>query len=183
MPWPKAAIGAGTLRVPWPKAAGPNPHKPRRRHPERACYKRGSESPKPWLGTCNSETNGAKAVLFAAGEESTLNDLEMTSKTAGGTPELPKPLEPMNDNGNIQRLQAMPKEVGVLLVVAGIGGLLMPGPIGTPFLILGGVVLWPRAFQGAQTAMARWFPRLHRQGMRQIHRFLDDLERRYPYPK
>ena len=40
----------------------------------------------------------------------------------------------------------MPKEVGVLLIVSGIGGILLPGPVGTPFLLLGCLMLWPRAF-------------------------------------
>jgi hypothetical protein len=89
----------------------------------------------------------------------------------------------MNDAAEIQRIRAMPKEVGVLLVVAGIGGLLLPGPIGTPFLILGGVVLWPRAFERVEIWFERRFPRMHHKSMLQIKRFLDDLERRYPLPK
>jgi hypothetical protein len=86
----------------------------------------------------------------------------------------------MSDAEQIRRIEQMPKEVGVLLVVAGIGGLLLPGPVGTPFLILGGVVLWPRAFRGVQGMFERRFPKLHHQSMRQIVRFLDDMERRYP---
>ena len=50
------------------------------------------------------------------------------------------------DEGNVP-IEGLPKEVGVLLVVAGIGGLLLPGPVGTPFLLLGGVTLWPAAFR------------------------------------
>jgi uncharacterized membrane protein YbaN (DUF454 family) len=77
----------------------------------------------------------------------------------------------------------MPKEIGVLLVVAGIGGILLPGPIGTPFLILGGVILWPGAFDRVEVCLEKRLPRLHRHGMRQIDRFLGDLDRRYPLPK
>jgi hypothetical protein len=77
----------------------------------------------------------------------------------------------------------MPKEVGVLLVLAGIGGLLLPGPWGTPFIIVGGVVLWPRVFERVEIAFGRRFPKAHRQGVRQIQRFLADLDRRYPLPK
>ena len=69
------------------------------------------------------------------------------------------------------------------LVVAGIGGLLLPGPVGTPFLILGGVMLWPRAFGRLEDLVEKRFPRVHHQGVRQIKRFLDDLDRRYPIPK
>jgi hypothetical protein len=84
---------------------------------------------------------------------------------------------------HVQRIKEMPKEVGVLLVVAGVGGLLLPGPIGTPFLVVGGVVLWPRAFEKVEAALARKFPKMHGEGVRLIVRFLSDLERRYPSSK
>ena len=83
----------------------------------------------------------------------------------------------------MQRIRQMPKEVGVLLVVAGIGGLLLPGPVGSPFVILGGVILWPRVFERVETAFANRFPRVHRQSVRQISRFLTDMDRRYPLPR
>jgi hypothetical protein len=88
--------------------------------------------------------------------------------------------EPLSDTVEIERIRAMPKEVAVLLIVAGIGGLLLPGPVGTPFLILGGVMLWPRAFERLELFMRSHFPSCHHQGVRQIRRFLDDLEKRYP---
>jgi hypothetical protein len=88
---------------------------------------------------------------------------------------------PQDDAGQVRRIEAMPKEVGVLLVVAGVGGLLLPGPVGSPFLILGGVILWPRAFRRVDTWFEKRFPRMHHQSVLQIVRFLDDLERRYPH--
>jgi hypothetical protein len=112
-----------------------------------------------------------------------LDDSEGNRDADGGTHELQPAADTLNETEEIRRIRAMPKEVGVLLVVAGIGGLLLPGPVGTPFLILGGVMLWPRAFQGVETWFEKRFPRMHRQSMRQVMRFLDDLERRYPLPK
>jgi hypothetical protein len=88
-----------------------------------------------------------------------------------------------DQDGTRRRYRAMPKEIGVLLVVAGIGGILLPGPVGTPMLILGGVILWPKAFEKVDTCLEKRFPRMHREGMRQIDRFIDDLNRRYPLPK
>jgi hypothetical protein len=85
-----------------------------------------------------------------------------------------------DDLEELERIKQMPREVGVLLIVMGIGGLLLPGPVGSPFVILGGVMLWPRAFARVEAAFARHFPRTHRQSVRQIRRFVDDLERRYP---
>lgn len=78
---------------------------------------------------------------------------------------------------------ALPKEVGVLLIIVGLGGILLPGPVGSPFLLLGSVTLWPRAFGKLEAAFRNRFPRLHREGMRQVKRFLDDLDRRYPAPE
>jgi hypothetical protein len=80
------------------------------------------------------------------------------------------------------RLEKLPKEIAILLIVAGIGGLLLPGPVGTPFLILGGVTLCPTTFQKLDHWFGRRFPETHKQGMRQVRRFVNDLERRYPTP-
>src|SRR5262245_21499628 len=77
----------------------------------------------------------------------------------------------------------VPKELGVLLVVAGIGGLLLPGPVGTPFLLLGCLTLWPKAFTRVEACFEKRMPRFHRVGMIQIERFVSDLERRYPWPR
>jgi hypothetical protein len=79
------------------------------------------------------------------------------------------------------RIDSAPKELGVLLVVAGVGGLLLPGPVGTPFLLAGSVILWPAAFRKLETCFQRRFPRFHREGMLQMRRFINDLERRYPW--
>jgi len=91
--------------------------------------------------------------------------------------------EPNEEAESVQRIREMPKEVGVLLIVAGIGGLLLPGPVGSPFVILGGVILWPSVFERVEIAFANRFPRVHRQSVRQIGRFLTDLDRRYPLPR
>jgi hypothetical protein len=80
----------------------------------------------------------------------------------------------------VRRVRRMPTEVGVLLIVSGIGGILLPGPVGTPFLILGCLMLWPKAFQHTGKCFEKRFPTMHRHGVAQINRYLDDLEKRYP---
>jgi len=80
-------------------------------------------------------------------------------------------------------IPGVPQELGVLLVVAGIWGVLLPGPIGTPFLIVGGVILWPAAFRRVDRCLVKRFPRLHHLGMTQLKRLVTDLERRYPWPR
>ena len=98
-----------------------------------------------------------------------------------GAPALRGSGQPANNGQALGPIQGVPKELGVLLVVGGIGGLLLPGPVGSPFLILGGVILWPTAFSRVEKCFEKRFPRIHRQGMMQIARFVTDLERRYPW--
>jgi hypothetical protein len=88
--------------------------------------------------------------------------------------------QPRGDSRRHDTIEGLPKELGVLLVVAGIGGLLLPGPVGSPFLIVGAVTLWPAAFRRVEHCFERRLPRLHHLGMIQIRRFVTDLDRRYP---
>lgn len=74
---------------------------------------------------------------------------------------------------------SLPKDLGVMLVSAGVIGVVLPGP-GVPALVAGGLVLWPGAFGKAERWFQKRYPEAHRQGLGHIHRFLTDLERRYP---
>ncbi len=78
------------------------------------------------------------------------------------------------------RLKKLPPEVGVLLIVVGVTGILLPGPVGSPFLVAGGIALWPTAFRKTEDWLERTAPGLYDEGIRQMERFLADLERRYP---
>ncbi|MFM7041823.1 MAG: hypothetical protein ACKO35_06515 [Planctomycetaceae bacterium] len=84
------------------------------------------------------------------------------------------------DEALARRLQTLPREVGVLLVTIGVMGIALPGLVGTPALLAGGLMLWPRGFRSVDTWLARRWPWLHRQGSEQLIRYLDDMERRYP---
>jgi hypothetical protein len=95
-----------------------------------------------------------------------------------GTPTMPPVLEP--ERSTERRIRELPHDVGWLLITAGIVGLVTPGVLGLPFLAMGGLVLWP----GNGKRLERWLsnppPKWLRGSMKQIDRFLDDLERRYP---
>ena len=67
----------------------------------------------------------------------------------------------------------------MLLIAAGIVGIVLPGP-GTPAVIAGGLALWPNAFGKLETWFGRRYPDTHKKGMKQINRFLADLEKHYP---
>jgi hypothetical protein len=86
--------------------------------------------------------------------------------------------EPAQDQFAVQeltpvRVDELPKEAGWLLITAGVVGVVVPGVLGTPFLLAGAVVLVP----GGSRLLSRW---AGHSAMRQIGRFFDDLERRYP---
>jgi hypothetical protein len=85
-----------------------------------------------------------------------------------------------SDGRPVLRLDTLTTEVGWLLVAAGVIGVIAPGIPGTPFLIVGALVIT----LGGTNLLSRWAgknpPRIVRVGMKQIGRFLDDLERRYP---
>src|SRR6516225_6432733 len=68
------------------------------------------------------------------------------------------------------RVEQLPKEAGWLLITAGVVGLVVPGVLGTPFLLAGAVVLVP----GGSKLLSRW---AGRSAMRQMGRAIDHLRR------
>jgi hypothetical protein len=78
------------------------------------------------------------------------------------------------------RVQRLPPEIGVLLMIIGTAGLLLPGPVGSPFLVAGGIALWPAGFRKVERWLRKVAPGMYAAGTRQIEQFLADLERRYP---
>ncbi len=91
-----------------------------------------------------------------------------------------RPLEDGARSRPAHRLEKLPPEIGVLLVILGTAGLLLPGPVGSPLLVAGGIALWPTAFRKVEDWFRRASPGLYDEGIRQLERFLADLERRYP---
>ena len=81
--------------------------------------------------------------------------------------------EPASDEPIAVRAEQWPREAGWMLVTAGVVGLVVPGVPGTPFLLAGVAVLMP----GGSRLLSRW---AGHSAMRQIGRFIEDLERRYP---
>jgi hypothetical protein len=67
-----------------------------------------------------------------------------------------------------------------VFLAAGVAGLILPGPFGTPFLIAGGLILVPRWFHRTERWVEARFPKFHDEGRRPVDRFLDDFERRFP---
>jgi len=82
-----------------------------------------------------------------------------------------------------KRVASLPKEIGVMLLAAGIANGMLPPPPG-PFdmmIVFSGVLaLWPRGFRAVEGRAQSLFPKTHDLTMRLLDRFLDDLERRYP---
>ena len=87
------------------------------------------------------------------------------------------------DESTVQRIERLPKDIGWLLITAGIMGVILPGVLGMPFLVLGGLVLTPGTNKRAERWLSGHSPKLFKGSARQINRFLDDLEKRYPTPQ
>jgi hypothetical protein len=90
------------------------------------------------------------------------------------------PEQPDDGEATVRRLEELPKELGVLLASVGVLGFVLPGVAGTPALIAGGLVLWPKTFSKVEGWFLSRFPVAHRASMKQVGRFLDDLDQRYP---
>jgi hypothetical protein len=91
-----------------------------------------------------------------------------------------EPLHTPEEEAELKRIKDLPKEVGVMLITVGALGLVLPGLVGTPAVIAGGLVLWPKAFGKVENWFERRFPKMHKQSLYQINRYLNDLESRYP---
>jgi hypothetical protein len=84
------------------------------------------------------------------------------------------------DEAIVSRILSVPRDVGWMMVSIGVVGVILPGVIGAPFLAAGIAVLAP----GGPRVLTRWISRnpnrIVSAGVRQMGRWLDDLERRYP---
>lgn len=109
-----------------------------------------------------------------------MNLSEANPSVAGGTGQSRQLVVATSSVPEIAHKTAVAREVGALLIVSGIAGIILPGPVGTPLLILGCVMIWPAAFTRIERFFEKRFPRTHRLGAFQTARFLSDLDRRYP---
>lgn len=85
-----------------------------------------------------------------------------------------------HDAESVHTLENFPPEIATLLIMAGVAGILLPGPVGTPLLIAGGVVIWPKTFRPIERWFRGRFPCLHREGVIQLKEFVGDLKKRFP---
>ena len=106
---------------------------------------------------------------------------ESSHEAASNNPEVP------NDDAaearhqeSMEMLGKLPPEIGMLLIISGIAGVLLPGPVGMPLLIAGGVTMWPKTFEPIERWFSRRFPVVHREGVFQIKEFITDLQNRFP---
>jgi hypothetical protein len=98
----------------------------------------------------------------------------------------PEPAQPTPEEaaeGTRQRIRRLPPEVGAVLMTVGVAGIVLPGPIGTPLFLAGGLVLMPGVFNRFERWIEKHYPKLHGHGMQYVDRFIDDFERRYPPDK
>jgi len=95
-------------------------------------------------------------------------------------PAEPAPAVSEEEEEVLRQIRNLPPELAVLLLSVGVLGIVLPGIIGTPAIIAGGLALWPKAFGRAESWFEKRCPSVHRQSLKQMGRFLADLDRRYP---
>lgn len=80
------------------------------------------------------------------------------------------------------KLSGLPRDLGVALISLGVVGVAIPGPVplGTTFVVLGTVVLWPGLLGRTGGPLARRCPRVFRVLLDFADDLRADLERRYP---
>ncbi len=90
------------------------------------------------------------------------------------------PIEKGIEGELVDPVAPLPKNVAWVLISAGAVGLAIPGVPGSPFLLIGVFALWP----GNRDRVEKWRqgnpPKVLRGTMRQVNRFLDHWEKRYP---
>jgi len=120
------------------------------------------------------------ASLGQVEEKNSTSGAETGSSLVIHSPEILGPEEQIEDDAVVERVGRLDHEVGWVLVSAGVIGMIVPGILGTPFLLMGAFALWP----GNRKRVEKWrqghSPKIFHGSMKQINRFLDDLERRYP---
>jgi hypothetical protein len=81
-----------------------------------------------------------------------------------------------------RQLEGLPKDLGVTLVVLGIFGVVILGPIppGFSFILMGVIALRPTLIERSGASLARRWPRLLRILIGLVAGFRRDLARRYP---
>ena len=84
------------------------------------------------------------------------------------------------DDSVVARVGRLQHDVGWILIAAGIVGMIVPGIPGTPFVLMGAYTLWPGNRKRVENWRKGHTPKIFHGCMKQINRFLDDLERRYP---
>lgn len=88
--------------------------------------------------------------------------------------------QPTSEESLEARVKRMPKDVGVMLLSVGLAGVVLPGVLGLPFVLAGGVILMPKTTQKVRRSLGMKNEEENDFATRQITRFLDDFERRYP---
>jgi len=81
-----------------------------------------------------------------------------------------------------RQLDGLPNDLGVTLVVLGLFGAVIPGPIppGASFIVMGTIILRPSLLSRSGAPLSRRFPTVFRVLVGMVRQFRLDLARRYP---
>jgi hypothetical protein len=85
-----------------------------------------------------------------------------------------------HDAQTLKKVKGLPRSVGVVLMAAGVAGIILPGPFGTPLFVAGGLIVAPGIFGRIDNCMKRRMPGFRHHGVQFLDRFMSDMEKRYP---
>ncbi len=137
----------------------------------------------PWVdgAVTPGETPVAVHEKYIDGSNSPVDRDEPSLGSAVDSPDNPEEeFANSGDQNSSELLGKLPPEIGMLLVISGVAGVLLPGLVGTPLLIAGGVSIWPKTFEPIERWFSRKFPSVHKEGVIQIKEFISDLHKRFP---
>jgi hypothetical protein len=123
---------------------------------------------------------GPEAGGFRPGPEPQYVPASTVAIPSAGPASVAQSVPPCSEEETLRQIRNLPPELAVLLLSVGALGFVLPGLIGTPAIIAGGLALWPKAFGRLESWFEKRCPLVHRESLKQMGRFLTDLDRRYP---
>lgn len=92
------------------------------------------------------------------------------------------PADPPLHRELAEKLGGLPRDLAIALISLGVIGVAIPGPVplGSSFVVLGTIVLWPGLLARTGGPLARRCPRVFRVLIGFADDLRADLERRYP---
>ncbi|MCY2967705.1 MAG: hypothetical protein NT069_29430, partial [Planctomycetota bacterium] len=132
----------------------------------------------PWRQFASGEYSDSATVAPAPTLCENPPQVDFPTSPVGSVTNAPEDSAPEQET--LSALKKLPMSVGAILMGVGVVGVLIPGPLGTPLILAGGLALAPRTFSRFEATFRRKYPGIHRTGLKFLGRFVQDFQNRYP---